>query len=292
MKENMMLTDNQKTFLYWIEEREKIRLAKEANIKAPWSMDKIFQETYFCNINRENDKVTKWIRSNWTYPHNINKLLDTEETYDFSMIVARVFNKPKTLDLLGQPTDKCLDIWFKDATEILEELQFDGKTIWNGAYIISTNGKKIDKATYCLQILEKASKLGNITKDCETLEEAHKVLMKIEGLASFLAAQVVADLKNTNRHHLNKAPDWKTFSAHGPGSLRGLTWFFEEKITAKNYQEKIRQAYEMVEWEIPDKIMDTICYQDLQNCFCEYDKYMRIKNGTGRSKRKYNGKGK
>ena len=30
--------------------------------------------------------------------------------------------------------------------------------------------------------------------------------------------------------------------------------------------------------------------QDLQNSLCEFDKYMRILNGTGRSKRSYNGK--
>jgi len=171
----------------------------------------------------------------------------------------------------------------------LEARRDSGKKIWNGAYIISTNGKKIDKLTYCLGLLKKVADNPNITGNCYTLESAHAQLMKVEGLASFLAAQVVADLKNTNGHNLENAVDWRTFSAPGPGSLRGLEWFWEEKVTQRNYQDKIKQAMEILEFELPDSILDILCMQNLQNCFCEYDKFMRVTNGTGRSKRKYAG---
>jgi hypothetical protein len=41
-----------------------------------------------------------------------------------------------------------------------------------------------------------------------------------DGLGSFIAAQVVADLKYIEP--LNKRFDWQTFAASGPGSRRGL----------------------------------------------------------------------
>ena len=277
-----MLTFNQKQLVYWITEREWIRTRKELGQPKPWSMNPVMQETYFCNVNREDDKVTKWLRENWTYQA-------APEVYDFAMVVARIFNLPDTLGEIGQPMVD-LDNWLWDADTILSNRKVYNKRIWNGAYIISTNGKKIDKLSYCLSLLDKVAINPRITYNCKTLKEAHTELMKLEGLASFLAGQVVADLKNSPGHPLQQAPDWNSFSAPGPGSLRGLEWFWEEKVTGKNYQDRIQEASQILEYELPESILDFLCMQNLQNCFCEYDKFMRVTNGTGRSKRKYKGK--
>lgn len=289
-----MLTPNQKQMVYWIRERENIRQLKEAGKPKPWSDNPVMQETYFCNVNREDDRVTKWIRQNWTYPTRVEEFHseeETAETYTFSMVVARIFNQPDTLEDLMQPIDwdDTLELWLENAETVLAERKAAGKRIWNGAYIISTNGKKMPKAEYCLYLLKKLANSKDIIDNCKTLAQAHKQLMTVEGLASFLAAQVVADLKNTKGHPLASAPDWFTFSAPGPGSLRGLSWFFEEPIGARNYQRAIDLAYELLEWELPEEILATLCHQNLQNCFCEYDKFMRVTTGSGRSKRKYQG---
>lgn len=290
-----MLTDNQKQLVYWISQREFIRKKKEEGYPPPWSLNPVMQQTYFCNVNREDDKVTKWIRQNWTYPYPVTTdgfgtEVYTQYAYTFAMVVARIFNRPETLEHLRQPIDDYQEEWFENAREVLTERKEKGLGIWNGAYIISTNGKKMPKDDYCLMILENIADNGNIVEDCTTLKEAHTKLMSLEGLASFLSAQVVADLKNTKGHPLSKAPDWWSFSAPGPGSLRGLTWFWEEQVTAKNYEQKIKEAYELLEFELSEEILDILCMQNLQNCFCEYDKFMRVTNGTGRSKRKYNGR--
>jgi len=289
-----MLTFNQMQMVYWIRERENIRKLKEAGEPKPWSDNPVMQETYFCNVNREDDRVTKWIRQNWTYPTLTDEFLaeeDTAENYTFAMVVARIFNQPETLSELMQPIDfdEDLGLWLENAETVLAERKAAGKRIWNGAYIISTNGKKMPKADYCLYLLKKLANNKDIIDNCKTLAEAHKKLMSVEGLASFLAAQVVADLKNTKGHPLASAPDWFTFSAPGPGSLRGLSWFWEEAVTGKNYQQSMDNAYELLEWELPEETLTTLCHQNLQNCFCEYDKFMRVTTGSGRSKRKYQG---
>lgn len=289
-----MLTPNQKQMVYWIRERENIRQLKEAGKPKPWSDNPVMQETYFCNVNREDDRVTKWIRQNWTYPTLTDEFLceeDTAKNYTFAMVVARIFNQPETLEDLMQPIDfdEDLGLWLENAETVLADRKAAGKRIWNGAYIISTNGKKMPKADYCLYLLKKLANNKYIIDNCKTLAEAHKELMSVEGLASFLAAQVVADLKNTKGHPLASAPDWFQFSAPGPGSLRGLSWFWEETVTARNYQQAIDRAYELLEWELPEEILATLCHQNLQNCFCEYSKFMKVSTKTGRSKRKYNG---
>lgn len=277
-----MITVNQSQMVYWITERNRIRKKKEAGEPKPWTRETVMQDTYFCNVNREDDRVTKWIRENWRYEDN--------QYFDFAMIVARIFNLPDTLRMFGQPTSDLIG-WLENAEKVLQYKHDKGKKIWNGAYIISTNGRKIDKRTHCIQLLEKVAEAPQITHNCQTLKEAHTELMKVNGLASFLAAQVVADLKNSEGHPLQSAPDWWTFSAFGPGSLRGLEWFWEEKITPKNYHEKILGAYELLEYELTEEVLEVLCMQNLQNCFCEYDKFMRVDSGTGRSKRKYDGSG-
>ena len=290
----MSLTFNQSQMVYWILERESIRQLKEAGKPKPWTHNKIMQEVYFCNVNREDDKVTRWVRENWTYPTTIDDFgcsEDTVSSYTFSMVVARIFNQPATLGDLMQPIDfdSDLRLWLENAETILAERKAAGKLIWNGAYIISTNGKAMPKADYCLYLLGQLAKRKDIIDNCTTLADTHKQLMTVEGLASFLSGQIVADLKNTKAHPLYNAPDWFTFSAPGPGSLRGLGWFWEQTVTSKNYQKCIDEAYELLEYELPDSILATLCHQNLQNSFCEYDKFMRVTTNSGRSKRKYAG---
>lgn len=276
----MTLSENQEKFVYWITERWEIRKKREAGLPAPWTTNKVLQENYFCNVNREDDKVTKWIRQNWK-PGMTDK-------YELAMITARLFNKPSTLAAISIPTHKS---WLEESHQLLLEHQREGFTIFNGAYIVSTNGKKMNKIDYMFSLLRplwdvdivKGAGLG-------LCSVAHKQLMEVEGLASFMAAQVVADLKNSVGYPLHSAKDKMTFSAFGPGSLRGLSWFWENKIGPRDYDEAITQAFDIIEWELPSEILNILCMQNLQNCFCEYDKFMRVTNGTGRSKRKYNGR--
>lgn len=277
--------DNKQALVYWITERENIRLLKEKGQPAPWTNNQVMRETYFCNVDREDDKVTRWIRNNFRYTS------ETSNYFTLGMIAARLFNNPDTLLDIGQPTED-IAMWFHDMRNCIEYRQAEGLTIWNGAYIVSTNGKKMPKSEYCLMLLKQMCSQLPFTQYGHSLEgiflkDIHTKLMSMDGLGSFMAAQVVADLKNTLNHPASIAHDWETFSAFGPGSLRGLSWYFEEKITPKNYTQSIDEVYNDISLELPDSILDKICYQNLQNCMCEFDKFMRVTQGTGRSKRKY-----
>jgi len=121
---------------------------------------------------------------------------------------------------------------------------------------------------------------------------AAQALQGIEGIGSFLSAQIVADLKNTPEHPLFSAVDKHTFVQHGPGSLRGASWFHygcAEGVTPANWPEKFAEIRKYVDANWPSIVVPPIDNQDLQNCLCEFDKYMRVSSGAGRSKRRYNG---
>lgn len=276
------MTFNQSKLVYWILERESVRKAKEQGLPAPWSTDPIMQSVYFCNVNREYDKVTSWIRNNWSS----DWFLDRNHT--LTAFVARVFNLPSTLELIGKPCSR--EDWFELTPKLLKSSLAKKQPIYNGAYMITTASQKIDKTDFFLQSFTKLSKRGDILQDCTSLAQAHKQLLTVDGIGSFMAAQVVADLKNTEDHPLSKASDWKTFSAFGPGSLRGLSWFWEKDIKPKDYQNALQTALDQIYLDLPEEVLGFLCMQNFQNCLCEYDKYMRVLNGKGRSKRNYNGR--
>ena len=279
----MTLTVNQKEMVYWINERESIRKKKELGELAPWSDNPVMQVTYFCNVNREDDKVTKWIRDNWLY--------NGDEAYDVAMTVARICHSPETLRERNQPTMENLHRWCDELLPKRNSRKDSKLKVWGGAYMITTGGKKIDKGLFTSDAIKKLAISPNLTHNVSSLAEAHSKLLSVDGIGEFLAGQVVADLKNTIGHKLSKSKDWWTFSVPGPGSLRGLSWFFDENVTRSKYQVKIREAFEILEYELPEEILDILCFQNLQNCFCEYDKFMKATKGKGRSKRNYNGKG-
>jgi hypothetical protein len=263
-------------FLHWIHERDNVRKKKESGLPKPWSDDPVFQTTYFCNVRREDDRVTRWLRSNW--------LVD-DRNYEFAMVLARLINKPSTLSMIGYPYDKDIGglaqtLWLVGRANSLcieERMPF-----WGNAYVVTTHGQPISKLQYLLGLLEAAHKVLPLVGVPPTCEDYHNAFKRLEGFADFMAAQIVADLKNTVFHPLANAEDWYTFCAPGPGSKRGMEWYFGKKVP---FQQGIVQIREECYKEFPYNI----CNQDLQNCLCEFDKYMRVKTGSGRSKRKYSG---
>lgn len=278
----------QESLVYWIAERERIREAKERGDPKPWSDNKVFQNVYFCNVRREDDRVTKWIRKEWS-PENIGW-----DNYEYAMVLARLLNWPDTLQGID-PKHATPEKIFQH----MEARRKEGNKVWGNAYVVTTHGLKMDKAVYlCERVLPAAYEaLGGgrwraAYQGTPMLTRRHTQLMELEGLASFMAAQVIADLKNTIGHPLYEAPDWSSWSAPGPGSMRGLNWFFGEDIPPKRYQLYMDQVanYLLIQDAAgPLRTRGRINMQDLQNCLCEYDKFMRVTNNEGRSKRKYPG---
>lgn len=268
-----------------MQERERIRLAKEQGLKKPWSTDPVFQTVYFCNVDREHDKVTKWIRE--FYSPLVN-----HPFFEYNIVLSRFINRIETLAWIGYRVGHSPELLH---SEILNAGEQNGK-IWGGAYLVSTNGVPMPKVAYVVDmVMDRIDKLldgpngGNPVRQAGTLQAAHKALQSVDGLGSFMAAQVVADLKNTPKHPLMSAPDWWTFVAPGPGSLRGASWFHygnPNGVTPSNFHKHFEEIREYVNENYSGEI---ICNQNLQNCLCEFDKYMRVRGGTGRSKRYYQG---
>ena len=274
------------TLLYWIGERHNIYLDRLAGRPKPWTEDPILQQYKFCNVYRELDTVTKWIDQHWRGPMSV---IDDDHMW-FAMCVARLFNWPDTLQAIGYPVP-----WRPhEVLGVLHARKQAEEKVFSGAYIVSTNGRAMDKATYVVRHVLNPLWAQRKTYEPTTedmLESFHTRLSQANGMGSFMSAQIVADLKYV--HPLNQAKDWMDFAASGPGSRRGLNRVLGREVrapwTEQNWRKALSELHARVLPRLYKLDMPPLHAQDLQNCLCEFDKYMRTANGEGRPRSTYPG---
>lgn len=267
-------------FVRFIQARERHRIAKEESrkVKRP---DPIIAQYRFCNVRRNDDRVTKWIHEHW---------LEQWRTHDklwFALIVARLFNNEPALAYIQ---DDVLPFRIERMRNALRARKNCGERNFNAAYIVSTNGHAMDKVDYLLDLvlnpLWQARKI--VTReigDAYDLNDVHKVLERQNGLGSFMAAQVVADLKYA---HPNKWDDFHTFAASGPGSKRGLNRIMGTPVNGPFAEKYFRPTLLLLRDKVNARLkMEPLTAQDVQNCLCEWDKYERARLEEGTPKQLY-----
>jgi hypothetical protein len=268
-----------KTLLYWIRERELIRLRRQRGSEKPWTLDPIFQRYRFCNVHREDDRVTQWIRRHWGQ-------WGDHPNYTLAMCIARYFNWPDTLAELGFPLS-----WDpKVALQRIQARELRKEKIWSSAYIVSTNGVQMPKPRYIIQyVLDPISKAAYRPLPGDTLEKAAGVILNFFGVSNFMAGQIVGDLKNTKDHPLSFAPDFKTWCVSGPGSKRGMNRLMGLRLEKTMVEREFRVRVNWLKDYIREHYLIDVDAQDMQNCLCECDKWMRTKLCQGRPRQNYPG---
>jgi hypothetical protein len=268
----------------FIQERHAIYEKKQAGMPKPWTQDKILGSYRFCNVYRELDSVTRWITENWRDP------FDHDPDLWFAMVVARLINWPETLEAIGYPVPY-------RALQFINEIhaaKAAGKKTFSGAYIVSTNGHAMDKAEYLhAHVLQPLwdNRAAIRPMEGEYLEDFFARLSKFNGMGSFMAGQVIADVKYAGC--LFNAPDWWVWAASGPGSRRGLNRVTSRPVDASwpggSWHQALMELKAEIDPLVAAKDMPMIHAQDLQNCLCEFDKYQRTLLGEGRPRSGYPG---
>jgi alpha-glutamyl/putrescinyl thymine pyrophosphorylase clade 1 len=279
-----------KEFLAFIKERHAIYERRLAGKSKPWTKDPILQQYRFCNMYRELDTVTIWLRENWRGPwkhdHNVW----------FAMVVARVVNWPDSLYDLAAAIHNGKKIHWnpREFVREMDARKTRGEKVWTGAYMIHADAAPgLSKAAYYAERV--LTPIWDSRKEApfDSLASFHKWLMQFRDMGSFMAAQVVADVKYTLL--LAEAKDWWTWAAPGPGSLRGLSRVefgdLGTKYTDAAWRDALAELKAKIDPMLAKAGMPRMHAQDLQNCLCEFDKYQRVLNGEGRPRSKYDGKG-
>lgn len=280
------IEENVERFTQFIIRRENLRIRKERGDAPPWTDDEILQEYRFCNIHREDDRVTRWIAENIRVP------CAARPDLWLTLVMARLLNNVETLRgiqcVVGTASLTLSRI--AQAEEDVLEHQRLGARVFNPAYMITTAGKKQDKVEYVFDLLRRlqVQRKRLRPKMGDTLNSYHMLLMMNDGLGGFLAAQVVADLKYVEP--LQSATDWHTFAASGPGSRRGMNRVLGRAVSEPWVEDDWRLKLGKLRTKTGPMLgrhKIALHAQDLQNCLCEFDKYERARLGEGTPKQRY-----
>lgn len=273
----------------WIAERHRIYLKKAAGEPPPWTDDEVLQKYRFCNVFRELDKVTVWLRENWREPY-----ADNEHLW-IAMCLARQINWPDTLAEIGFP-EHGYDA--HAVQRVLEARKARGEKVYTGAYMISAPAgpyKGMSKPEYTAHVV-----VGEVWRARDefhrmfengrqpTLQEVHSWLRKFRGWGDFMAYEVVTDLRHTR--YLRNAPDINTWAVAGPGAIRGLNRLhgrpLNKQISQRQALEEMRELLELSKDNLPD-FVPPLELRDIEHSLCETDKWLRVKAGEGRLRAKY-----
>lgn len=264
-------------FFDFAKERYEILLRRQGGQEPPWTTDYVLKNFYFCNIFREDDKTTIWIRENLR-----NELSDSPHVI-FVMALARYINRIESLERIKFPMLEPMDPQFwKNVRNQLRGQE----PLCNGAYVIrSTDGfTKLDGIIHQLMPLREAP----LHENCQSLQKLHKALCNFHYVGGFMAYEIVTDVRHTS--WLRNAPDIMTWAHAGPGATRGLTYLVDLPLKNTRNQEhkKVKFMREILS-RVPDfwpQSWPKWEMREVEHTLCEYDKYQRGLTGA-RLKRKY-----
>lgn len=277
-------------YFVFLVSRQTAKTNKDLGGPWPWSYDPIIQEYRFCNVFREDDRTTKWIKENIRDKYADNRYLW------FALSVSRRINYISTLIELE---DRIINWNPFEVEYILHDRMYRGKQVYSRAYSLTTCSRKMHKNEFtvwgCLDKLWQARE--QITEILErknnTIQEITGFLTKYPGISYFIAYEIATDMRHTR--YLNNARDIMSWANPGPGAVRGINRLYgnetESRIKAcqavNDMQYLLSVSKQMLPSWFPEMEM-----RDIEHSLCEFDKYLRIKEGRGRGCRKYRYEGK
>lgn len=271
--------------------RRALGLAEEGQ---PWTDDPILQEYKFTNTFRACDRLTQFLIRE-VQPKSLNN--DPQEMI-FRSIVFRLFNSIDTFDALD---DVCPDVAFEGivaggistatfsplvANAILNKRLEDGLTVYGNAYMHPSMKKdsgfeKKHHAHVDLLMKMIADDLVDKIENAPSLKAIFDLLIEYPMIGKFIAYQMAIDINYTTAVDFSE----NDFTASGPGCDRGIDKCFTSVGRYKN-EDVIkfmvdRQEYEFERLGYHSSVVTLLGRKmhaiDIQNVFCETDKYCRVK---------------
>lgn len=267
----------QQRFVYFVMERESIRLKREKGEPPPWTKDPILAKYRFTNVRRMDDRVSKWLFDNWYKPNlgHPNMLV--------AVALARHINLPVTLEEIGFPL-----VWNPEhIKQVVRRRMAHGLPTWSAAYMVRGIGTadKIEMVVdnVCQPLIDNPPKI-----DTASMERSVAVLLPYWGFSSFMAGQVVADLRWAMS---GSWMDKNIWAPVGPGSLKGMNIFHgrpeKQPISQRQFCLELLDMIAVLKSQLSTSITDRLEAMDYQNICCEMSKYDRTLFGRGKPKQLY-----
>lgn len=296
--------------------RHEIYIKKALGEPKPWTGNGVFQRSFFCNVFRRIDKTTDWMMRNIAEP------LKDDPYLWASLVLARYVSRIDVLEDLKAAgafaVESDWDTRRRVGAQRMLERKVDGKPINTAAFITSPmlGAWGPTKAHYIARLILAMSFAGltdALRAEKVSMQKTWEGLRQFRAVGSFMAYQYCCDFSYVPAY-LGRAIDIYSWSAPGPGSMRGMKRILfgspDAALSKEDWLLAVQKA--IVEWReyiavtLPNRTarlcemypkhsvfvsdeMGRFCdirMQDVQHWLCEYDKYER----GGSAKRKYDGR--
>ncbi len=284
-------------FWYLIYERHNIWYKRFIQGRSrPWTDDPILREFKFTNVYRELDKGTIYL---------LDKVRDallneaSKESVIWNIFIYRLFNNLDTYDEeIGWNVWED-ENWIDDLFPQLRKRFNDGKAVFTNAHMVcayhNLPGKdKLERVQYIFQQLHpRIPEITQLAWDADSLEQIWTWIQNLQGYGPFLAYEIAVDF--TYFPELTQL-DEDHWANAGPGCMNGLDAMFPQKprnvswldliIMLRNSQkdefERLKLPFESIAYE-----EKWLTLRNIEHCCCEFFKYWKALNGTGRPRNKF-----
>lgn len=289
------LQENIGKFVNFMVKRHNIYTRRSNGAQPPWTNDVILRTYRFCNIFRELDTVTIWIRKNIREPYADHRYLW------FFLCLARQINLPSTIGGLIDsgvlPTDSD-DFQYKKMMDLMHGWMSDGRKIYTSAYMLPGSIDRNSPDFIPTKPYTTARILNLMWRDREslteffdqnnTIEAVTRHILRYKGFGGFLSYEVATDMRHTR--YLRNATDIYTWANAGPGAKRGLNRIFgrntSDGLSSKKSLEEMRVVFEASSRLWVSKNNPPLEMRDIEHSLCEFDKYSRVSSNEGRPRQK------
>lgn len=262
-------------------ERQRIYDARIAGLPGPWTEDRILQTYKFCNTYRAADRVSQALIRDVIYTDEPTEPADLA----FQIVLFRTFSnintwrslqahfgrKPRIADL----KDGSLEASLNMVREI------NGR-LYTGAFILCATdayGRRIKHLNH-VELFRHMFVLGDLPDKlaaAQSLRDVYSELHAYPLMGDFMSYQIAIDLNYSELTSFSE----NDFTQPGPGALRGIKKVFEDLgsrtpqdviLWMVDHQETAFARYGIDFAGLFGRPLQAI---DVQNLFCETDKYCR-----------------
>lgn len=262
----MLDVDRGLEFIEFIQERHAVFNRRMAGQPGPWTEDPILRSRKFTNVFRWLDPGSQFV---------INDLMcDDPETFLMRCFLYRHTNLPEAWRAYAADTGRYPGLEdLDDVRDFWQGYKHEGGRVFSGAYMIypqsSTPGT--DKIFSIVDLTMRLRDQGDFFAfTCRNSQEKRfQILRQNKGVADFMSMQILTDFGYSTEFREDQ------FVVPGPGAKKGAAFL---GIPAP---EAIDWAWltmlQMPSLEV-DGVPRFISKMDIQNCLCEYSKYVRYQS--------------
>jgi hypothetical protein len=268
-------------FWRFADERQRIFCNRQTRTLPPWTTDPILSSFKFTNVYRASDRVSQFLIREVIYSGD-----DDPGEVIFRVLLFKLFNKIETWQLLERELGPVTTARFsvEKFAFVLNKAFESGDRIYSGAYIMPAGAKAFKstrKHEAHLQLLDfmLKDKLSEKIISAKSLKEVFQILRSYPLIGDFLAFQYAIDINYSEATKFSESE----FVAAGPGAKSGLCKCFAN-LAELSHEDVIRLVTELQEEEFSRRGIEfrwlggrRLQLIDIQNVFCEIDKYARVR---------------